>query len=119
MSKSLDALKNIKYIHDTECGFDKSFDGECKLIEKALKEHEQQDSALKTLRDTISLGYIPPKISIDNDRMEFVGSVGLKISETLNKAKTDLIRNWILRTCFPDELKALEIIKDKQVNVQY
>ena len=87
------------------------------IIENELNEKEQQDSVIKTLENTISLGYIPPKISIDNDKMDFsCGSIGLEISETLNKAKIDLIRNWILRTCFPKEFKALEIIKNKEVD---
>ena len=41
MSKGLEALKTIRYIHDTECGEDKSINREFEIIEKELESLEE------------------------------------------------------------------------------
>ena len=40
MSKELEALKELKYVHDTECGEDKSVNERFALIETALKDYQ-------------------------------------------------------------------------------
>lgn len=55
MNKELKALYSIKYAHDEECGFDKSFDEECKVIETALKDYEKTDDELYDLLEKFGI----------------------------------------------------------------
>jgi len=121
MSKELtplEAFKNISnYLADDT---KKEYKNELKIIKKALKEKEQQDCVLKTLKEVIELGKTLPQIKPNkNNGFDMLYAVGLHIQRDIQNEERKQLRDWILKTCFPKELKALEIIKKKQVNMYY
>lgn len=91
-----------------------------KIIETALKEKEQQDNALKTLKEVIAFAKKLPDIEFDdNGNIQGIfGAVGMRVQRQMENKERELLRKWMLETCFPKELKALEIIKSKRVNVR-
>ena len=118
MSKELRAFRKIcKNLNSYE--FTDEYKKNKKLIETALKEKEQQDSVLKTLKEVIAFAKKLPDIEFDDDGniQGIIGAVGMNIQRQMENKERELLRKWVLETCFPKELKALEIIKEKQVNI--
>lgn len=85
------------------------------IIEAALKKQEEQDEILKTIKGVIQFDSKLPDIKIEKniDSNEFISAITIKIQRSLENQERKLFRNWILRECFPKELKALEIINNK------
>ena len=84
----------------------------CNIIEKALKEKEQQDSVLKILKDIIQFAQVLPHIEPNKDNgFDIMYDVSINIQRDIENKERELLRKWVLKTCFPKELKALEILK--------
>ena len=117
MSKELEALERIKEFYPQwRLSNRKDFN----LIETALKEKENQDSVLKTLKEVIEFRKTLPQIKPNKDNgFDILSSVGLHIQRDIENRERELLRQWVLETCFPKELKALEIIKEKNIDVGY
>ena len=84
-----------------------------KIIETTLKEKEKQDSVLKTLREAISFEQKLPHIKPNEDILfDNMSAISINIQRDLESRERKLLRQWVLETCFPKELKALEIIHE-------
>lgn len=120
MSKELEALESLFCAGrlDLDYVLNGKQNKDYKIIETALKRLEQQDDMLKILKEVIgfkiALPYIEP--NIDNG-FDIMSAVGINIQRSIENKERELLRQWVLETCFPKELKALEIIKEKGVNV--
>lgn len=55
MNKGLEALKELKYVHDTECGEDKSVNERFTLIETELKRLEELETRFATLKTNYNM----------------------------------------------------------------
>lgn len=89
-------------------------------IRKALKEKEKQDAIINMLKETIAYETSLPETRIDEEgNTSFVQKVVLRQMKDLEERKRKLLRGWILRECFPKELKALEIIKKEPMFPMY
>lgn len=78
-------------------------------IRKALKEKARQDAIINMLKETIAYETSLPETRIDEEgNTSFVQKVVLRQMKDLEERKRKLLRDWILRECFPKELKALE-----------
>lgn len=111
MSKELEIIKKWKaQIHwNKDFGWEK----ELNAIETALKEKETQDSILKTLKEIIKFSITLPYIEPNKDNgFDIMSAVGINIQRDIENRERKLLRKWVLETCFPKELKALEIIKE-------
>ena len=129
MSKELEALERILNYWVV---FDEEKD-DCKqikdilpkssqIVETALKEKETQDGVLKILKEIIEFGQVLPHIETNKDNgFDIMYAVGINIQRNIENKERELLRQWILETCFPKELKALEIIKeiDKNALLQF
>lgn len=110
MSKELKALERI--INAFESGLP-IHTKDIKIIETALKEKEQQDDVLKIIKETISFSQTLPYIEPNKDNgFDVMSAVQINIQRDIENKKRKLLRQWVLETCFPKELKALEIIKE-------
>ena len=102
------------YFENSELHFEEDLD----IIEKELKEKEQQDSVIKTLKEIIEfnnkLPYIEPN---KDDGFNIISAVRINLQRDVENKERELLRKWVLETCFSKELKALEIIKNKKVNI--
>ena len=88
------------------------------LVETALKEKEQQDSVLKVLKEIIEFAQTLPHIEPNkNNGFNIMSAVSINIQRDIENKERELLRQWVLKTCFPKELKALEIIKEKRVDI--
>lgn len=116
-STPLQALERIKSHYKDKVCIDVLDDFD--IIETALKEKEQQDGALKTLKEVIAFAKKLPDIKFDDDGniQGIFGAVGIKIQRQMENQERELFRKWVLETCFPKELKALKIIDDCDVDV--
>ena len=47
-----------------------------------------------------------------------MSAVSINIQRDIENRERELLRQWVLETCFPKELKALEIITKKNVNCE-
>lgn len=111
MSKSLEWLDYYKQIviESNKTFRPNGFD----LIEKELIEKEQQDSVLKILKEVIEFTQMLPHIEPNKDNVfDVMSAVGINIQRDIENRERELLRQWVLDTCFPKELKALEIIKE-------
>jgi len=86
-----------------------------KIIETALKEKEQQDNVLKTLKEVIEFSQMLPHIEPNKDNgFDIMSAVSINIQRDIENKERELLRKWVLDTCFPKELKVLEIIKKRE-----
>ena len=89
-------------------------DERAKVIENALKEKEQQDNVLKVLKEIIEFATVLPHVEPNEDNgFSIMSGVGINIQRNIENKERELLRQWVLETCFPKELKALEIMKTK------
>ena len=94
------------------------YEKELDIIETALKEKETQDSILRTLKEIIKFSITLPYIGPNRDNVfDIMSAVGINIQRDIENRERKLLRKWVLETCFPKELKALEIIKRYPVEV--
>ena len=117
MSKELEALEDIiLYLNANEPKglYCKNIE----IIETALKEKEQQDALIRVLKEVFEFGIINEKVIEKNDgSLTLLGQIGYTLRREISNKEKMLYRDFILKKCFPKELKALEIIKEKEVNV--
>ena len=122
MSKELEALETIKQWYSVEkVNTLKPYQWkqirdllpkECEIIETALKEKEQQDGVIQILKEIIEFSQVLPRIEPNKDNgFDIMSAVSINIQRDIENKERELLRKWILETCFPKELKALEIIK--------
>ena len=111
----LEAWNRIKKEWSIEDLLKEEFGKETKIIEAALKDKEQQDNVLKVLKEVVQFNSTLPEIEISDD-----GSIGklceritMRQLRDIENKERELLRQWVLKTCFPKELKALEIISNK------
>ena len=117
MSKELSAFRKIcKNLNSYQ--FSDEYKENKKLIETALEEKEQQDQIIKIIKETIEFGIVDNKVEEnENGDLTLFGRIGISLRKELDEKERQLFRDFILETCFPKELKALEIIKNKRVDV--
>lgn len=115
MNKELKALERIRnHMSHTAVHWKQ----DVSMIETALKEKEVQDSVIKTLRGVIVFGQTLPRIKPNKDNgFDVMSTIEINIQRDIENRERELLRQWVLDTCFPKELKALQIIKEKKVNV--
>lgn len=121
----LEALKRVKQARyfidfelDAKVGED--YKEELKIIETELKEKEQQDNVLKVLKEVIEFAVVLPEVKpTKDDVFSVISAVSINAQRAIENKKRELFRQWVLDTCFPKELKALEIIKEKRTDVGY
>lgn len=83
------------------------------IIETALIEKEQQDGVFKILKEIIEFSQMLPHIEPNKDNgFDIMSAVGINIQRDIENKERELLREWVLKTCFPKELKALKIIKE-------
>ena len=125
MNKALNYLKKIKdrfgeqILESSWCGDSKGYthtitvNDLCDEIETTLKEKEQQDSLLKILKEVIAFAQMLPRIEPNKDNgFDMMSAIRINIQRDIENKERELLRKWVLDTCFPKELKALEIIKN-------
>lgn len=84
------------------------------IIEKALKDKELQDIIINEIKDLFTFGVIDTKVEPkDNGDINLIPNIVYQITREIDNKKKEIIRNFILKQCFPKELKALEIIKEE------
>ena len=116
MTKELEALNWLKnvLIGQTYEFLREPINDRLYSLETALKEKEKQDNVLKVLKEVIEFATILPHIEPNKDNgFDVMSGVGINIQRDIENKERELLRQWILETCFPKELKALEIIKEK------
>jgi len=117
MSKGLEAFENIK---DEMLEWTEGYEEDLDIVEKELEEKEQQDNLIKIIKETIEFGIKDNKVEVSKEGdVSIIGTIGLILQKELTEKEKTLFRDWILETCFPKELKALEIIKNKCINIDY
>lgn len=117
MNKELTALKELKEILKT---VDLVELDELDIIESALKKIEEQDNIINIIKGTIEFGIQEPKMEVkENGEISLLSRVEMNIRKQLKEKERELFREWVLKECFPKEIKALEIIKKKNVDVDF
>ena len=90
-------------------------------IETALKEAQKDKEMLNVFTNALTIERdIPPELEIKESEKgtSYIFREAVKIHENIIEEKIKkALRKWVLKNAFPKELKALEIIKDKEVNV--
>ena len=117
MSKELTPLEALEEIkHTTDLYRPNELNGykeELDIIETALKEKEQQDTLIRVLKEVFEFGIINEKVIEKNDgSLTLSGQIGYNLRREISNKEKTLYRDFILKECFPKELKALEIIKE-------
>ena len=117
MNKALKALKRIRSCLRTridEC------DEDLDIIETVLKKIEEQDGVIQILKDVISFSKTLPYIKPNKEGgWDIMSAVEINIGRDIENKERELLRQWVLKECFPKELKALEIIKEKGIILQF
>ena len=126
MNKGLEALKKIKKV---ACGYEglayleEIYEEEVDVIEKELKEHEKDKKMLEIFKNALTIEHheIPLELINSSDIHEFISGITKQITtikeNELDKKLRKSLREWVLKNAFPKELKALEIIKKKRVDI--
>lgn len=90
-------------------------------IEKALEQAEENEKVLDIFKNALTIEHQPISVEPLDDK-NFVGSLVRSIStirtNELDKSLRETLRKWVLKNAFLKELKALEIIIEKEVNIQ-
>lgn len=82
------------------------------IIETALKEKEQQNALINVIKEVFEFGIINEKVTEKDDgSLSLLGQIGYTLRREISNKEKMLYRDFILKECFPKELKALEIIK--------
>jgi len=124
MNKGLEAFNELKEGHwfdfaNTYFSLNPKLKMDLDIIKNELKEKEQQDEIIKTIKEIISFKVSEPEFKRDEDGsiQNIIGCVYFELKREIENKERELFRNWVLETCFSKEFKALEIIKKKRVNV--
>lgn len=108
MSKELEAFVRLEQNSKRYKGRKQDLD----IVFAALKEKEQQDSLIRVLKEVFEFGIINEKvIEKDDGSLSLSVQVGYNLRREISNKEKTLYRDFILKECFPKELKALEIIK--------
>ena len=119
----LQALKKVKkarYFVDFELDakVGEDYKEELKIIESALNEKEQQDNALKVLKEVIEFATVLPEVKPNKDDVfSVVSAVSINIQRAIDNKERELLRQWVLDTCFPKELKEYKAMKQAKIVV--
>ena len=90
-----------------------------KIIKSELKRLEKQDNVIKVLKEVVAFGKVLPRIEPNKeDGFDILSAISINIQRDIENRERELLRQWVLGTCFPKELKALEIIKNKKVDIE-
>ncbi len=82
-------------------------------ISDALKRLEEQDNVFKILKEIIEFKQMLPHIEPNkNNGFDIMSAVSINIQRDIENKERELLRQWVLKTCFPKELTTLEIIKN-------
>ena len=107
MNKELEAFVRLEQNSKRYKGRKQDLD----IVFAALKEKEQQDSLIRVLKEVFEFGIINEKvIEKDDGSLTLLGQVGYNLRREISNKEKTLYRDFILKKCFPKELKALEII---------
>ena len=112
MSKELRAFRKICRNMSSSYEFTDEYKKNKKLIETALKEKETQDIALITLKEVIKFDAKLQDIEPSKDTYDIAGTVAIQIQREIENAERNLLREWVLKTCFPKELEAIKILRE-------
>lgn len=120
MSKGLEALNKIREGVDTTLWDGNEYDY-LDIIEKELKQAEKDKEVLDIFKNALTLKHtcVLPKEQEHSEDV-FTYSVMYLYEITQNNLDEKLrksLREWVLKNAFPKELKALEIIKEKLIDV--
>ena len=112
LSKSLKDLREDAKNHLPE--HTKYLNERLDIIETALEEKEKQDQIIKIIKEIIQFNTLQPEIKRNEDGtiQGMIGGVYMELQREIENKERKLFREWVLETCFPKELKALEIIKN-------
>lgn len=114
MSKELTPLEWLNYYKNKLQNSSQTFrPNGFDIIETALKEKEQQDALIRVLKEVFEFGIINEKvIEKDDGSLSLLGQIEYTLRREISKKEKMLYRDFILKKCFPKELKVLEIIKE-------
>lgn len=120
MNIDLEALKDLRSAFVSHCktlGCEEDYIEICEnkfsYIEKALKDKELQDIIVNEIKDLFVFGVIDTKVERKvNGDVNLIPNFVYRITREIDNKKKEIIRDFILKQCFPKELKALEIIKE-------
>ena len=124
MNKGLEAFNELKEGHwfdfaNTYFSLNPKLKMDLIIIEKALKDYEKQDNIINIIKEIIEFNIQEPKIEVkENGEISLLSKIGMSLRKELNEKERELFREWILKECFPKELKTLEIVKEKRVEIR-
>ena len=125
MNKGLEALNRVAEKYAKKVFNDKgklvywenTFGQDYAIIETELKKLEEIDRIVKTLKKVVQFNITMPTIDELENGYTLLQKVVLEQRRSLKNKERELLRNWILKECFPNELEVLRIIKEKNVIV--
>ena len=110
MSKELEALNDlINLLEDEHLGLSEIeyVIKRKKIIETALENHKNQDNIISIIKATIEFNIQEPKMEVkENGEISLLSRVEMSLRKQLNEKEKELFREWVLKECFPEELKA-------------
>ncbi len=122
MNEGLEALKDLYAKLSIKSSIDDISENleEYHIIEKELKEGEKVKEVLDIFKNALTIEHdlsTPSFTPLEKDKSFDVNEI---ITETIKIKQNDLdeklrklLREWVLKNAFPEELKAVEIIKKK------
>ena len=119
MNKELTPLEALKELKENVCYFaigDYAYP-RLDIIETALKEKEKQDILINVIKEVFEFGITLHNEEKDNGDLSVCGLIGYTLKREIANKEKELYRDFILKECFPKELKALKIIQEKRVDV--
>lgn len=112
-------LETIKYLLE-QC-VNESIKKDLLDIEKTLKQAQEDKEMLNIFKNALTIERdIPPELEIKESEKgcSYVFKEAVKIHENrIEEMLKKSLRKWVLKNAFPKELKALEIIKEKNVKI--
>lgn len=84
---------------------------------KFQEDYKQVEGVIKCweiISDIIEFNTALPEVKLNDDGniANITQRLYMRLTRDLENRERELLRKWILKTCFPKELKALEIIKE-------
>ena len=118
MSKGLRALNRIKEFLKLNT---KHWKQDVDYIEEELEQAQKDKEMLNVFKNALTIehhDYQMVELDHSKDAMScFVKELTTIKQNELDKSMSKALREWVLKNAFPKELKALEIVKNKRVNV--
>ena len=88
-------------------------------VKHALEQARENAWIVNLLKEVIKFDRKKPEIQYDksnNDIHKIITGVTLQIQRELENSERWLLRNWILRECFPEEFEKDNLLKRKKKN---